>query len=122
MSTLLTSRPRVRDHAASQESLFGDWGERPAAPVATPARPELPAHERGQRADPARERADAVAAPVPASGPTLAAAVTSLWDQLATGQPTACPICDAAMDPVRSATTASDVVGGRCGSCGSTLS
>jgi hypothetical protein len=52
------------------------------------------------------------------AGPTLAAAITSLWDRLTAAQPAACPVCDAPIEPRHAA---GGVVGGRCRSCGSTL-
>jgi hypothetical protein len=112
MSALLTARPP----SARQERLFGDdppvsVASAPAVPAAPPRRDERP---------PAATGATVVDSPRPASGPTLSAAVTSLWDRLAAAQSAACPICDAPMEPVRSAPAG--VIGGRCRSCGSTLS
>jgi hypothetical protein len=110
MSALLTSRPRAREdrRATGQEPLFGDAPtvEAPPVPAAAAAVVATPA--------PAPQP---VAAP---AGITLDAAVTTLWDRLSAGAQTACPVCEAPMEARHSA--GAGVVGGRCRSCGSTLS
>jgi hypothetical protein len=116
MSALLTSRPRAREERrpSGQELLFGDRPGVADAPVAA-AVPETVAV-------PAPEAApgSAAVAVVATAGGTLDAAITSLWNQLMAGEASACPVCEATMEPVHSA--GSGVAGGRCSSCGSTLS
>jgi hypothetical protein len=112
MSALLTSRPHAREErrAAGQEMLFGDGPVAPQAPVAAAivATPAAPAP------------APAAVPGVASAGGTLDAAIASLWDRLTAGEPSACPVCEAPMEPGHSAGIG--LAGGRCGSCGSTLS
>jgi hypothetical protein len=119
MSALLTSRPRAREErrAAGQELLFGD----------APAVVERPVAERPPAGAAIADTAAPPTAPVPATGTvaapaggTLDAAITSLWHRLTAGEASACPVCEAPMEPVH--TTGTGVAGGRCRSCGSTLS
>lgn len=107
MSTLLTPRPPgVRDRrfavAARQESLFRDEDDASGGETRAPTRETTPGR-------PERE----------AAAPTLDAAMTSLWQRLAADELATCPVCEAPMEPRRTAGAA--VVGGRCRSCGSTL-
>ena len=56
----------------------------------------------------------------PAGGePTLDALVSGVWEGLAAHQPAACPVCGGTMTPVYGAHAAP--IGGRCGSCQTTL-
>jgi hypothetical protein len=109
MSALLTPRPRAREErrASGQEPLFGDGpiveGPRAASVAASAA--------------PVADVAAPVAAP---AGLTLDAAMTSLWSRLGAGEAAACPVCEAPMEPRRSA--AARVDAGHCRSCGSALS
>ena len=73
------------------------WGDPPPAPATAPATPE------------------SAAAPVP----TLEDLVCGTWDELAAGRATACPVCAQPMAPRWSA--GAGVVGGRCGSCATTI-
>jgi hypothetical protein len=116
MSALLTSRPRAREErrASGQGLLFGDGpvvSERPVVDA-----PRVPAATAITETPPA-VGPDAIAAP---AGITLDAAIASLWSELTAGEAAACPVCEAPMEPVHSPGTG--VAGGRCGSCGSTLS
>jgi hypothetical protein len=52
----------------------------------------------------------------PDPGPTLADVVARAWEVLGTELPAACPVCGGELVPHPSA------AGGRCESCGSTLS
>ena len=121
MSALLTSRPRAREErrAAGQELLFGEAQlvvERPVVerpPAAAAIADTVPPAD---AAAPAPAAVDIVAP----AGSTLDATITSLWNRLTAGEASACPVCEAPMQPVHSAGTG--VAGGRCGSCGSTLS
>ena len=54
------------------------------------------------------------------SGPTLDDVVSRAWEVLRTGLPAACPACEDELSPRPSA--GAGVVGGRCQSCGTTLS
>jgi hypothetical protein len=54
------------------------------------------------------------------SGPTLDDVVSRAWEVLRVELPAACPICGGELIPRASA--GAGVVGGRCRSCGSTLS
>jgi hypothetical protein len=101
MSALLTPRPRAREErrTGGQASLFGD-----PATIPEQAVPAAPAPG---------------ATPAPA-GVTLDAAITSLWTRLSADAAAACPVCEAPMETRHSA--GAGVVGGRCRSCGSTLS
>jgi hypothetical protein len=56
----------------------------------------------------------------PGDGPTLDDVVTRAWEVLRCELPAACPVCGGELMPRASA--GSGVVGGRCQSCGSTLS
>jgi hypothetical protein len=112
MSAVLTRRRHPRDRsrerdwdAGRQPSLFGQ--------VLAPPR------EVDDRvpADADREVGNRVAEPL--SGPTLDAAISSLWTGLVAGEPVACPACGETMRPRQSA--GAGVVGGRCESCSLTL-
>jgi hypothetical protein len=119
MSAVLTRRrPRRGPDAYRQSSLFGQ--------VVAPPRPEVRPREGERDARPAQrdhelERDVQVDAPETRAlaGPTLDAAVSSLWRSLAVGEPCACPLCGSAMEPRHSA--GAGVVGGRCTSCATTL-
>jgi hypothetical protein len=54
------------------------------------------------------------------SGPTLDDVVSRAWEVLRVELPAACPVCGGELIPRASA--GAGVVGGRCRSCGSTLS
>jgi hypothetical protein len=56
----------------------------------------------------------------PADGPTLDDVVSRAWEVLRCELPAACPVCGGELIPRASA--GAGVVGGRCQSCGSTLS
>ena len=56
----------------------------------------------------------------PGSGPTLDDVVCRAWEVLRVDLPAACPVCGGELIPRASA--GAGVVGGRCQSCGSTLS
>jgi hypothetical protein len=133
MSALLTPRrPRRRvDRTAAthQDSLFSAAAPVPAAapsvpespaptPVAAPSVPESPAPAPPDAAAPAGESAITVRAH--RQGPTLDDLVVGVWEGLLAGAPADCPACGAVMSPRHSA--GAGVVGGRCGSCGSSLS
>ena len=57
---------------------------------------------------------------VPGAGPTLDDVVSRAWEVLKVDLPAACPVCGGELIPRASA--GAGVVGGRCQSCGSTLS
>ena len=59
---------------------------------------------------------DAATAAPPADGPTLADVIDRAWEVLGAELPAACPVCGGELTPQP------PVVGGRCESCGSTLS
>jgi hypothetical protein len=118
MSAVLTRRRHPRDRSrerdretGGQASLFGQ--------VVAPPRPrEVDDRAVADRAIADRAIADrAVAEPL--AGPTLDAAISSLWSGLSAGEPGACPACGEAMRPRYSA--GAGVVGGRCDSCSLTL-
>jgi hypothetical protein len=113
MSAVLTRRRHPRDRicerdreTGGQASLFGQ--------VVAPPRPR----EVDDRAVADRATADRTVAE-PLAGPTLDAAISSLWSGLTAGEPGACPACGEAMRPRYSA--GAGVVGGRCDSCSLTL-
>lgn len=56
----------------------------------------------------------------PGAGPTLDDVVSRAWEVLKVDLPAACPVCGGELIPRASA--GAGVVGGRCQSCGSTLS
>jgi hypothetical protein len=56
----------------------------------------------------------------PGAGPTLDDVVSRAWEVLRVDLPAACPVCGGELIPRASA--GAGVVGGRCQSCGSTLS
>lgn len=56
----------------------------------------------------------------PPPGPTLDDVVSRAWEVLRVDLPAACPVCGGELIPRESA--GAGVVGGRCQSCGSTLS
>ena len=56
----------------------------------------------------------------PGAGPTLDDVVSRAWEVLQVDLPAACPVCGGELIPRASA--GAGVVGGRCQSCGSTLS
>jgi hypothetical protein len=56
----------------------------------------------------------------PDAGPTLDDVVSRAWEVLRVELPAACPVCGGELVPRASA--GAGVVGGRCQSCGSTLS
>jgi hypothetical protein len=56
----------------------------------------------------------------PGEGPTLDDVVSRAWEVLRVDLPAACPVCGGELIPRASA--GAGVVGGRCQSCGSTLS
>jgi hypothetical protein len=58
--------------------------------------------------------------PGPKDGPTLDDVVSRAWEVLRCELPAACPVCGGELIPRASA--GAGVVGGRCQSCGSTLS
>jgi hypothetical protein len=60
------------------------------------------------------------ARPEPDDGPTLDDVVSRAWEVLRCELPAACPVCGGELVPRVSA--GAGVVGGRCQSCGSTLS
>jgi hypothetical protein len=64
-------------------------------------------------------RAQAVATEPLAAAPTLDEALSGLWGQLRSAETVACPVCGGAMAPRH--TAGAGVVGGRCGSCATTL-
>ena len=125
MSAVLTrrrrsGRGRERDHR--QPSLFSQVVAPPpladeprAAAVTAPVRePEMPAVEPGDgRNGGAPEAASALALR------TLDDAISALWGDLLTGETADCPVCGSAMQPRHSA--GAGVVGGRCGTCATTL-
>jgi hypothetical protein len=136
MSAVLTRRrdPRGRDRerdrdAARQASLFSqvvaplplEAGDRAAGDRLAGDRPagDRPAGDRpaGDRA--ARDASEAARAVEALRGPTLDAAITSLWTGLLASEPSACPACSGEMHGRHSA--GAGVVGGRCGACSLTL-
>ncbi|MEN3313460.1 MAG: hypothetical protein V7645_2789 [Actinomycetota bacterium] len=58
--------------------------------------------------------------PEPESGPTLDDVVSRAWEILRAGLPATCPACGDEFAPRPSA--GAGIVGGRCQSCGTTLS
>jgi hypothetical protein len=117
MSTVLTRRRHPRDRgrernrdAGLQASLFGQ--------VLAPSQPRE-ADDRALADRPPADRRTGVQVAEPLSGPTLDAAISSLWSGLTAGEPAACPACGEAMRPRYSA--GAGVVGGRCDSCSLTL-
>jgi hypothetical protein len=122
MTTTLTRR-RALERDRRQPTLFSQV-------VSPPARREesLPAPRREEerpRQEPPREEAARVEAPpvtaqaTTASSRTLDEALSALWDELTTGTEIDCPVCGGAMEPRHSA--GAGVVGGRCGTCATTL-
>jgi hypothetical protein len=121
MTTTLTRR-RARERDRRQPTLFSQV-------VAPPARREeslpAPRREEPRREEPQWEEPARVEAPpvteeaTTASSRTLDEALSALWDELATGTEIDCPVCGGAMEPRHSA--GAGVVGGRCGTCATTL-
>jgi hypothetical protein len=111
MSTTLTRR-RARERDRRPPTLFSQVLAPPPAPprediaVRVEAPPVLPD-------EPARGE------PAPVTR-TLDEALSAWWGELASGAAIDCPVCGSAMQPRHSA--GPDVVGGRCGSCATTLS
>jgi hypothetical protein len=58
----------------------------------------------------------------PGSGPTLDDVISRAWEVLRVELPAACPVCGGELIPRVSAGAGAGVVGGRCASCGATLS
>jgi hypothetical protein len=73
-----------------------------------------PADEGGRLDDPARPERDDL------TGPTLDDVISRAWEVLRADVPAACPACGGELVPRESA--GAGVVGGRCESCGTTLS
>jgi ribosomal protein S27AE len=122
MSAVLTrrrrsGRGRERDHR--QPSLFSQVVAPPRpdesrAAVAAPARePEAPV------AEPADARVDASHTVSALASRTLDDAMSALWGELVTSETAGCPVCGESMQARHSA--GAGVVGGRCGSCATTL-
>ena len=111
MSTVLTRRPTARGRRdrepSRQTSLFGQV----VAPPPLPAREEPTAPHAPVEVDDAPRTLIA--------GPTLDEAISALWSELTRSQIATCPVCGDALEPRHSA--GAGVVGGRCGSCLSTL-
>jgi hypothetical protein len=109
MSAVLTrrrqsGRGRERDHR--QPSLFSQVVAPPPARADEPvvATPVAPA---------------AFEADQPRATLTLDEAISGLWGDLTSGETADCPLCGSAMLPRH--TASAGVVGGRCGSCATTL-
>jgi hypothetical protein len=126
MSAVLTRRrdPRGRDRerdrdAARQASLFSQVVAPLPLEAGDRAAGDRPAGDRpaGDRA--ARDASEAARAVEALRGPTLDAAITSLWTGLLASEPSACPACSGEMHGRHSA--GAGVVGGRCGACSLTL-
>jgi hypothetical protein len=103
-SQMVQPPPRVPEERP--QAAVADWPE----PTAMPAPAELDR--------PAEVELDRAAAAL-VDGPTLDAAISAVWDDILAGEPGACPLCGDAMQPRHSA--GAGVVGGRCGSCATTL-
>jgi hypothetical protein len=116
MTTTLTRR-RARERDRSQPTLFSqvvappppapprETAVRVEAPPTVPTMPTVPD-------EPPRED------PTPVTR-TLDEAISALWGELSTGAAIDCPVCGSEMQPRHSA--GHGVVGGRCGSCATTL-
>jgi hypothetical protein len=65
------------------------------------------------------EEPEAAPVLVTAGAPTLESLLSASWSALAAGHVATCPVCAGGMTPRWSA--GAGAVGGRCGSCGSTL-
>jgi hypothetical protein len=126
MSAVLTRRRRSgpgRERDRHQPSLFSQV-------VAPPSRPDQTRAAAVVAPAPVREpdvvevAPDRVLTDAPDAGSVLATrtlddAISALWGQLVTGEAADCPVCGSAMAPRHSA--GSGVVGGRCGTCATTL-
>jgi hypothetical protein len=127
MSAVLTrrrqsGRGRGRDHR--QPSLFAQVvappREAPADTTTTAAVFDVPVVDSAAPAIEPAERRDATVVTEAATVErTLDEAISGLWGELATGATTDCPLCGSVMEPRHSA--GAGVVGGRCGSCATTL-
>jgi hypothetical protein len=134
MSTVLTRRrtSRGRDHdreSYRQPSLFAQVVT--PLPLEREARPEaavfdVPITDPPEAGDTvAADAASTLVGPAPTvaepmlAGRTLDEAISELWSGLLAGEPGACPVCDGELEPRHSA--GAGVVGGRCGSCATTL-
>jgi hypothetical protein len=122
MSTVLTRRRRSgrgRERDRRQPSLFSQVVAPPApvdepraATIAAPAPAATPEYEL-PAVEPAEERLE------DAGVLTLDEAISGLWRELLAGETGDCPVCGSAMLPRH--TAGAGVVGGRCGSCATTL-
>src|SRR4051794_23803557 len=117
MTTTLTRR-RARERDRRQPSLFSQVVA-PPPPRDEPLREEsLPAES--WREEPAHVDAPPAHDEAPnASARTLDEALSAPWGELSTGTAIDCPVCGGAMEPRHSA--GAGVVGGRCGTCATTL-
>ena len=137
MSALMTPRRtrsgrRTRSLPApgGQSALFGAGSTAvaaPAAPAPAVAEPPTPAGAAAAEASATTAQPTDVAAPEAATtarahrhGPTLDDLVAGAWEGLLAGAPADCFVCGAPLAPRHSA--GAGVVGGRCGSCGTTVS
>jgi hypothetical protein len=117
--------PERRSPARPHDSTAAPDSERPArrAPDHEDATKGSPAADRDAEHEPHDMTAAAAlgtpAAATAIAGPTLDAAITSLWTSLTRSEPATCPVCSSPMVPRESASAG--VVGGHCRSCGSTL-
>ena len=112
MSAVLTrrrqsGRGRERDHR--QPSLFSQVV---APPPPREDRPVVTTPEPGVGTTPAE-------VDQPRATLTLDEAISGLWGDLRSGETADCPVCGSAMLPRH--TASAGVVGGRCGSCATTL-
>jgi hypothetical protein len=102
MTTLLT-RPTVR---RMREGDIPPWGDETREPRTDETRP--------QRGDEIGQTLDGL------TGPTLDDVISRAWEVLRADVPAACPACGAELVPRASA--GAGIVGGRCESCGTSLS
>jgi hypothetical protein len=134
MTTTLTRR-RARERDRHQPTLFSQVVAPP--PLRDEPRREEPRRDEPWRDEPRRdealrepaeswreEPAHVDAPPAHDEAPTASArtldeALSALWGELSTGTAIDCPVCGGAMEPRHSA--GAGVVGGRCGSCATTL-
>jgi hypothetical protein len=131
MSTVLTRRRqsgRGRERDRRQPTLFSQVVAPPQVPE-----PEAPAETQTSGAvfdvpvlDPASPTIEPAELDEPAAvqgtatmARTLDDAISALWGELSAGDSADCPVCGSAMQPRHSA--GAGVVGGRCGSCATTL-
>ena len=113
MSAVLTrrrqsGRGRERDHR--QPSLFSQ--------VVAPPRADEPVVTELEAPEPMSAAAPAEFEP-PRAVLTLDDAISGLWGELRSGETADCPVCGSAMLPRH--TASAGVVGGRCGTCATTL-